>query len=73
MYYPQLHVDTEVEWIQIRKQLLKLLSSEELAKRLSSLGPSTEEFLKQLGSNQVGNLTVPEQAAGDNKKSPLSS
>jgi hypothetical protein len=65
MYYPQLHVDAELEWIQIRKQLLRLLSSEELAKKLI---PSTEDLAKKLGTNQVpGTLLVAEDGARPNK------
>lgn len=53
-YYPQHHADAEVEWLQIRRLLLKLLSSEELAKRLNSLPePSTEELLKGLSAGQA--------------------
>lgn len=49
MYYPQLHVDAELEWIQIRKLLLKALSSPELMKKLSA-NPATEELARTLGA-----------------------
>jgi hypothetical protein len=67
MYYPQLHVDAEVEWIQIRKLLLQLLSSDELAKRLKGLS-SAEELVQKLGTNQVpGNLFIADGGAVPNK------
>lgn len=46
MYCPQDHVDAELEWLQIRKQLLNLLSSDELLTKLKTR-PTIEEPAKQ--------------------------
>jgi hypothetical protein len=66
MYYPQYHVDAELEWLQIRRLILKLLSSEELQKKLSTGQVlSSEEIMKQFGTNQVpGKLVVPGEQPG---------
>ncbi len=68
MYYPQYHVDAELEWLQIRRLILKLLSSDELIKKLKS--PTTDELAKQFATNQVpGTLIVPERPAAVDKTS----